>query len=62
MKTLIVEFTDDQYNRFKAAFAAQTVGMIEATDEDLATYLKQCAKAITFSAEVTSANQAGWEF
>lgn len=62
MKTIIVELTDDQYTRFKQALVARTVGMDEATDENLAAYLKERARALTYEAEMTPANQMEWEF
>jgi len=62
MKNIIVELTDDQYDRFKKALAKRTVGMDEATDEDLANYLKNRARALTYEAEATPANQTEWEF
>ena len=62
MKQLIVEFTDEQYDRYKAGFAKLQNLEEEATDEQLIAQLKREASAITYAAEVGSGDGAEWSF
>lgn len=51
MKTLNVELTDDQYQRFKAAMQKFRANDVEVTDNDLVAQLKREVSAVTYAAE-----------
>lgn len=63
-KQLIVEFTDEQYDRYKAGFAKlqNLEEKEEATDEQLIAQLKRVASAITYAAEVGGGDGSEWSF
>ena len=64
MKTLTIEFTDDQYDRFKAAMTRadpDTQEPVEPTDEQLAAQCKREASAITYGFE-NGFNNPEWRF
>lgn len=61
-KQLIVELTDDQYTRFKAALTSLQQLETEATDEQLVAQLKREASAVTYAVEVGAAPGDGWSF
>lgn len=62
MSVLTVEFTDEQYARYKAAY--KKVARLEGnpTDEQLIAQLKREAAAITYAAEIGSGNAESWAF
>lgn len=63
MKTLNVELTDDQYQRFKAAMQKLCGNDVEVTDNDLVAQLKREASAVTYAAENESASlNNNWSF
>lgn len=62
MKELIVELTDEQYDRYKAGFAKLQNLETEATDEQLIAQLKREASAITYAAEIGAGDGTGWSF
>ena len=59
---LTVEFTQEQYDRYKAAFKKLQGLEEDATDEQLIAQLKREASAITYAAEVGSEDGTGWSF
>ena len=59
---LTVEFTQDQYDRYKAGFAKLQQLKEDATDEQLIAQLKREASAITYAAEVGTGSGEGWNF
>lgn len=62
MKILTVEFTDDQFDRYKAGLT-KLQGMEEdATDEQLVAQLKREASAITYAAEIGNGDGSDWAF
>ncbi|SFF13401.1 hypothetical protein [Nitrosomonas sp. Nm166] len=62
MPQLIVDLTQDQYDRYKIGFK-QIQGMeMDPTDEQLTAQLKREAAAITYAAEVGNGNGSGWTF
>ena len=61
MVTLSVEFTDDQYARYKAALES-LLSIEEATDTQLIAQLKREASAITYAAEIGSGDGTGWSY
>lgn len=64
MITLAVELTQEQYDRYKAAFKALHEMAQDPTDEQLIAQLKREASAITYAGEVSAAGaaQADWSF
>lgn len=62
MPNLIVELTQEQYDRYKAGF--QKLQQIESppTDDQLIAQLKREASAITYAAEIGSGDGTGWSF
>jgi hypothetical protein len=62
MKTLIIELTEDQYNRFASALQKLT-GNEQVTDADMIAQLRREASAVTYAAEVLPGNMnADWKF
>jgi hypothetical protein len=62
MKTLIVELTDEQYNRFAAALQKLTNNE-EITEADMIAQLRREASAVTYAAEITPGSTgADWKF
>jgi hypothetical protein len=61
MPQLIVELTQDQYDRYKAGFK-KLQQLEEATDEQLIAQLKREASAITYAAEIGSGDGTNWSF
>jgi hypothetical protein len=67
---LTVEFTQEQYDRYKAGFKKLQQMKEEATDdqledvtnEQLIAQLKREASAITYAAEVGTGDGSGWAF
>ena len=59
---LTVEFTQEQYDRYKAGFKKLQGLEEDATDEQLIAQLKREASAITYAAEVGSEDGTGWSF
>ena len=59
---LIVSLTQDQYDRYQAAFKKLHNMEDTPTDEQLIAQLKREASAITFAAEVGAGDGAGWAF
>jgi hypothetical protein len=59
---LIVEFTEEQYDRYKAGFKKLQNLSEDATDEQLIAQLKREASAITYAAEVGTGDGSGWSF
>lgn len=62
MTNLTVELTDEQYARYKAGFTKLQNLEQEATDEQLIAQLKREASAITYAAEIGTADGTGWSF
>ena len=59
---LTVEFTQEQYDRYKAGLTKLQDLAEEATDEQLIAQLKREASAITYAAEIGTGNGSGWSF
>lgn len=59
---LTVEFTQEQYDRYKAGFKKLQGLEEDATDEQLIAQLKREASAITYAAEVGSQGGEEWSF
>jgi hypothetical protein len=59
---LIVELTEEQYNRYKAAFKNLQQLEEDATDEQLIAQLKREASAITYASEVGNGDGTDWSF
>lgn len=59
---LTVEFTEDQYDRYKAAFKKLHNMEEDPSDEQLIAQMKREAAAITYAAEVGSGPSEGWSF
>lgn len=59
---LIVELTEEQYNRYKAGFKNLQQMEDEPTDEQLIAQLKREASAITYASEVGNGDGADWSF
>ena len=59
---LTVEFTQEQYDRYKAGFKKLQGLEEDATDEQLIAQLKREAAAITYAAEVGSQGGEEWSF
>ena len=59
---LIVELTQEQYDRYKAGFKKLQNLSEDATDEQLIAQLKREASAITYAAEVGTGDGSGWSF
>lgn len=63
MPTFNIEFTDDQYTRFKTAFKKITNMETDPTDEQLTAALKREASAITYAGEdQADKNDPNWQF
>jgi len=62
MPNLTVALTQDQYNRYKAAFTKLQKLEQDATDEQLIAQLKREASAITYAAETRPGADEGWSF
>lgn len=62
MPNLIVELTQEQYDRYKAGFQKLQQMEEAPTDEQLVAQLKREASAITYAAEVGTQNGEGWSF
>jgi hypothetical protein len=62
MPQLIVELTQDQYDRYKAGFKKLQQMEDDATDEQLIAQLKREASAITYAAEIGSEDGSNWSF
>jgi len=62
MKTLTVEFTDEQYDRYQAGFTKLQGLEDTATDEQLIAQLKREASAITYAAEIGNGDGSDWKF
>jgi hypothetical protein len=59
---LTVEFTQEQYDRYKAGLTKLQDLAEEATDAQLVAQLKREASAITYAAEIGTGNGSGWSF
>jgi hypothetical protein len=59
---LTVEFTQEQYDRYKVGFKKLMNLEVDATDEQLIAQLKREASAITYAAEVGTNDGSGWSF
>lgn len=59
---LTVEFTQEQYDRYKAAFKKLHNMEEDPSDEQLIAQLKREASAITYAAEVGPAQAGDWSF
>lgn len=59
---LIVELTQDQYTRYKAAFTKLQQLEAPAEDEQLIAQLKREASAITYASEVGNGDGSDWSF
>lgn len=59
---LIVSFTQEQYDRYKAAFKKLHSMEEDPSDEQLIAQLKREASAITYAGEVGSASYEDWAF
>lgn len=59
---LTVEFTQEQYDRYKAGLQKIKALEEEATDEQLIAQLKREASAITYAAEVGTGDGGNWSF
>lgn len=59
---LTVSLTQEQYDRYKAAFKKLHNMEEDPTDEQLIAQLKREASAITYAAEVGSASSEDWAF
>lgn len=62
MPTLQVEFTQEQYDRYKAGFKKLQQLQEDATDDQLIAQLKREASAITYAAEIGSGDGTGWTY
>ena len=62
MPKLVVELTQDQYDRYKAGFKKLQKLEDDPTDEQLIAQLKREASAITYAAETNPNEDAGWTF
>lgn len=62
MPKLNVEFTQEQYDRYKAAFKKLQNLETDATDEQLIAQLKREASAITYAAETRPGADEEWKF
>lgn len=59
---LVVNLTDEQYTRYKAALK-KIAGMdVDPTDEQLVAQLLREAAAITYAAEASAGVISGWTF
>lgn len=59
---LTVILTQEQYDRYKAAFKALSGSTEDPTDEQLTSQLKREAASITYAVEVGSGNGTNWSF
>lgn len=59
---LTVEFTKEQYDRYKAGFKKLQQLEEDATNEQLIAQLKREAAAITYAAEIGTGDGSGWAF
>ena len=59
---LIVSLTQEQYDRYKAAFKKLQQMEENPTDEQLVSQLKREASAITYAAEIGTGDNTGWHF
>lgn len=59
---LTVTLTQDQYDRYQAAFKKLHNMEENPTDEQLIAQLKREASAITYAAEIGSGDGSGWSF
>ncbi len=59
---LVVELTQDQYDRYKAGFKKLQQMQDDPTDEQLIAQLKREASAITYAAEVGGGDGSEWNF
>jgi hypothetical protein len=62
MPQLTVELTQEQYDRYKAAYKALQHLEEDATDDQLISQLKREASAITYASEVGTGSSTGWSF
>jgi hypothetical protein len=62
MPNLNVEFTAEQYARYKAGFKKLQQMEEDPTDEQLIAQLKREASAITYAAETSPGNDTEWSF
>lgn len=62
MHQLTVELTQDQYDRYKAAFKSLHKLDKDPTDDQLVAQLKREASAITYAGEVGTGTGEGWSF
>ena len=59
---LTVEFTQEQYDRYKAAFKKLQGLEEDPSDEQLIAQLKREASAITYAAEIGSGDGSEWSY
>lgn len=59
---LTVEFTQEQYDRYKTGFKKLQGLEEDPTDEQLIAQLKREASAITYAAEIGSGDGSTWSF
>lgn len=59
---LTVDLTEEQYARYKAGFKKLQQMEEDPTDDQLIAQLKREASAITYAAEIGSADGSGWSF
>lgn len=62
MPQLIIDLTQDQYDRFKAAYKTIQNMETDPTDEQLIAQLKREASAVTYASEVGNGDGSGWIF
>jgi hypothetical protein len=62
MKTLEVQLTDEQYDRFKAGFKKLQNLTEDPTDEQLIAQLRREASSVTYAAENSGNSNAAWTF
>ena len=62
MPNLTVEFSDEQYARYKAGFKKLLQMEEDPTDDQLIAQLKREASAITYAAEVSTGDGSNWSF
>lgn len=62
MPQLIVELTQDQYDRYKSGFKKVKGLEVDPTDEQLTAQLKREAAAITYASEIGNGDGTGWIF
>lgn len=62
MPQLIIDLTQDQYDRFKAAYRAIQNMETDPTDEQLIAQLKREASAVTYASEVGNGDGSEWIF